>query len=36
VFYDPDLALTLGAAEVLKKPVRKETLVAALKNLKII
>ncbi len=36
VFYDPDLALTLGAADVLKKPVRKEDLVKALKNLKIL
>lgn len=36
VFYDPDLALTLGAADVLKKPVRKEDLVNALKNLNIL
>jgi len=36
VFYDPDLALTLGAADVLKKPVRKEELGAALRNLKIL
>lgn len=36
VFYDPDLALTLGATDVLKKPVRKENLVAALKKLKIL
>jgi CheY-like chemotaxis protein len=36
VFYDPDLALTLGAADVLKKPVRKEDLVTALKKLNIL
>jgi CheY-like chemotaxis protein len=36
VFYDPDLALTLGAADVLKKPVRKEDLVSALKKLHIL
>ncbi len=36
VFYDPDLALTLGAADVLKKPVRKEDLISALKNLNIL
>jgi CheY-like chemotaxis protein len=36
VFYDPDLALTLGAADVLKKPVRKEDLVSALKKLNIL
>lgn len=36
VFYDPDLALTLGAVDVLKKPVRKEDLITALKNLKIL
>jgi len=36
VFYDPDLALTLGAADVLKKPIRKEDLITALTNLKIL
>jgi CheY-like chemotaxis protein len=36
VFYDPDLAMTLGAADVLKKPVRKEQLVTALKKLNIL
>lgn len=36
VFYDPDLALTLGAADVLKKPFRKEDLVTALKKLHIL
>lgn len=36
VFYDPDLALTLGAADVLKKPFRKEDLVTALKKLDIL
>lgn len=36
VFYDPDLAQTLGAADVLKKPVRKEDLVTALKKLNIL
>jgi len=36
VFYDPNLALTLGAADVLKKPVRKEDLVTVLKKMKIL
>jgi CheY-like chemotaxis protein/predicted DNA-binding transcriptional regulator len=36
VFYDPDLAFTLGAVNVLKKPVRKEDLVAALKKIGIL
>jgi CheY-like chemotaxis protein len=36
VFYDPDLAFTLGAVDVLKKPVRKEDLVAALKRIGIL
>jgi CheY-like chemotaxis protein/predicted DNA-binding transcriptional regulator len=36
VFYDPDLAFTLGAVDVLKKPVRKEDLVAALKKIGIL
>jgi len=36
VFYDPNLAQTLGAADVLKKPIRKEDLVTALKKFKIL
>jgi CheY-like chemotaxis protein len=36
VFYDPELAFTLGAVDVLKKPVRKEDLVAALKKINIL
>jgi CheY-like chemotaxis protein len=36
VFYDPELAFTLGAADVLKKPVRKEDLVVALKKIRIL
>jgi CheY-like chemotaxis protein/AraC-like DNA-binding protein len=36
VFYDPDLAFTLGAVYVLKKPVRKEGLIAALKKINIL
>jgi CheY-like chemotaxis protein len=36
VFYDPDLAQTLGAADVLKKPVRKEDLLTALKKFNIL
>jgi CheY-like chemotaxis protein len=36
VFYDPELAFTLGAADVLKKPVRKEDLVVALKKISIL
>ena len=32
VFYDPELAFTLGAVDALKKPVRKEDLIAALKK----
>jgi CheY-like chemotaxis protein len=36
VFYDPDLAFTLGAVDVLKKPVRKEDLVSALKKIGIL
>jgi CheY-like chemotaxis protein len=36
VFYDPELAFTLGAVDVLKKPVRKEDLAAALKKIGIL
>jgi CheY-like chemotaxis protein len=36
VFYDPELAFTLGAVDALKKPVRKEDLVAALKKIGIL
>jgi len=36
VFYDHDLAITLGAVGVLKKPVRKEDLVAILKKISIL
>ncbi len=36
VFYDPELAFTLGAVDMLKKPVRKEDLVAALKKINIL
>ena len=36
VFYDPDLAYTLGAVYVLKKPVRKEELITALKKINIL
>lgn len=36
VFYDPDLAFTLGAVYVLKKPVRKEDLIGALKKINIL
>jgi CheY-like chemotaxis protein len=33
VFHDPELALTLGAAGVLKKPVRQEDLLAILRKI---
>ena len=36
VFYDPELAFTLGAVDALKKPIRKEDLVAALKKIGIL
>jgi CheY-like chemotaxis protein len=36
VFYDPELAFTLGAVDALKKPVRKEDLVVALKKISIL
>jgi CheY-like chemotaxis protein len=36
VFYDPDLAYTLGAVYVLKKPVRKEEFIMALKIINIL
>jgi len=36
VFYDPELAFTLGAVDVLKKPVRKEDLVVALEKISIL
>jgi CheY-like chemotaxis protein len=36
VFHDPELAFTLGAVDVLKKPVRKEELVAALNKIGIL
>jgi CheY-like chemotaxis protein len=36
VFYDPDLALTLGAVDVLKKPIRKEDLFAALQKINLV
>ncbi len=36
VFYDPELALSLGAVDSLKKPVRKQDLVDALKKIHIL
>jgi CheY-like chemotaxis protein len=36
VFFDPELAFTLGAVEVLKKPIRREVLTASLRKIGIL